>query len=322
VSGARGGSASLLRRASSWLSRTLLEPPLPLVAVELRPRAVAVVRLAREGAGLGLGAAAAVELRPGVLEPSLGRPNVLDADALAAALDTALERAGALSGGPVSLVIPDPAVRLTLVTAAGLRGRRGEIEEVVRFRLHKALPAEFDVRGARLAWRAVGADELLVAVARDEVVRSYEEALTALGFSPGLVEPAGLALASLVPVADDGAERLLVNWDHGYVSFQVWRGGRPLLLRTLPREDGREAVARHAAQTLRFHREQLGGRGIDELLLRSAAFDPAEASEALASATGVVPRLVRPWQALGDGEDGEAAQAVAGAAACVLRRAA
>ena len=72
-----------------------------------------------------------------------------------------------------------------------MRGRRAELEETVRFRLHKALPADFDVRSARLAWRAVSADELLVAVARDEVVRPYEEALEALGFHPGLVEPAG-----------------------------------------------------------------------------------------------------------------------------------
>ncbi len=317
------GSAAPLRRASAWLSRTLLEPPLPLVAVELRPRAVAVVRLGRDGTRLGLAAAAAVELAPGVIEASLSQPNVLDPDALRAALRTALERAGALSVGPVSLVIPDPAVRLTLLPSEGLkglRGRRGEAEETVRFRLNKALPADFDVRSARLAWRAVSPDELLVAVARDEVVRSYEEALSSLGLHPGLVEPAGLALASLGEAADDGAEQLLVNWDHGYVSFQVRRGTRPILLRTLPREDGKEAVARHAEQTLRFHREQLGGRGFDDVALRSAALDPAEASEAIASATGVFPRLVRPWEALGDSGDGEAAQAVAGAAACVLRR--
>jgi hypothetical protein len=314
------GSAAPLRGAWHWLSRTLLAPPLPLVAVEVRPRAIAVVRLGREGTRMALAAAAAVELEPGVLEVSLSKPNVLDPEALRAALRTALERAGALSGGPVSLVIPDPAVRLTLVSVSGVRGRRAELEETVRFRLHKALPADFDVRSARLAWRAVSADELLVAVARDEVVRPYEEALESLGFHPGLVEPAGLALASLAGPDEAGVEALLVNWDDGYVSFQVQRGGRPILLRTLPREDGREAVARHAEQTLRFHREQLGGRGFDEVRLRSAALDPNDASEALAAALGVVPRLVRPWAALGDGEDGEAAQAVAGAAACVLRR--
>ncbi len=323
MSAARGGSLPPLRRALDWLSRTLVEPPLPLVAVELRPRAVTAVRLARNGSGMSLAAAAAVDLAPGVIEPSLSKPNVLDPEALRAALRSVLERAGALSPGPVSLVVPDPAVRLTLVPAEGLkglRGRRAEIEETVRFRMHKALPADFDVRSARLAWRAVSADQLLVAVARDEVVRSYEEALAGLGLHAGLVEPASLALASLGQAADEGAEQLLVNWDHGYVSFQVFRGERPILLRTLPREDGKEAVARHAAQTLRFHREQLGGRGFDDVALRSAALAPAEASETIASSTGVFPRLVRPWAALGDTDDGEAAQAVAGAAASVLRR--
>jgi hypothetical protein len=122
----------------------------------------------------------------------------------------------------------------------------------VRFRLHKALPADFDVRSSRLAWRAVSADEVLVAVARDEVIRPYEDALASLGFEAGLVEPASLALATLDGGEPGDAESLLVNWDHGYVSFQVRRGERPLLIRTLPREDGKEAVARHAVQTLRF----------------------------------------------------------------------
>jgi len=320
VSASRGSAASPLRRASDWLSRTLVEPPLPLVAVEVRPRVVAVVRLARDGARVALAAAAAVELGAGALEPSLIKPNVVDPEALRAALRAAFERAGALSGGPVSLVVPDPAVRLTLMPAADLRGRRAEVEETVRFRLHKALPADFDVRAARLAWRAVSADELLVAVARDEVIRPYEDALASLGFEAGLVEPASLALSTLDGGEPGDAESLLVNWDHGYVSFQVRRGERPLLIRTLPREDGKEAVARHVGQTLRFHREQLGGRGFDAVTLRAGALDPGEASEVVERATGVVPRLVRPWAALGDAEDGEEAQSVAGAAASVLRR--
>jgi hypothetical protein len=162
---------------------------------------------------------------------------------------------------------------------------------------------------------------VLVAVAAEDVVRGYEEELEALGFRVGLVECAGLALAALegTGAAGDG---LLVNWDHGYVSFLVRRGTRPLLLRTLPREDSPESVARQAAQTLRFCREQLGGDGFSEVLVRSAAVPGPEAGEVLGRSLGTTPRLVRPWAAVGVLEDGEAAQAVAGAAACVLRRAA
>ena len=316
-----GGPAATLRRAGRWAKRALVDPPLPLVAVEVRPRALAAVRLAREGGRLALGAAAAVDLPEGVLEVSLTKPNLASPDAFRAALRSVLERVGALAGGPVSLVLPDPAVRATLVPASGLRGRRSEMEELVRFRLHKALPSDFDARSARLAWRPAG-DQVLVAVARDEMVREYEEALAALGHHAGLVEPASLALASLEAWGEGGGDRLLVNWDLGYVSFLLWRDAQPLLLRTLPREDSPDSVRRQAAQTLRFHREQLGGRALEEVVVRSAALPWDEAALVLAESLGTSPRPLRPWAALGVAEDGEAAQAVAGAAACALRRAA
>jgi hypothetical protein len=303
-----------------WLSRTLVEPPLPHLAVEVRPRAVAAVRLAREGGRLSLGAAASVELGEGVLEVSLTKPNVADAEAFRQALHAALERVGALAGGAVSLVLPDPAVRLALVPAEGLRGRRREAEETIRFRLHKALP--FDVRGARLAWQALDGEQVLVMVALDEVVRGYEEALETLGFHPGLVEPASIALASAGLGERGDGDRLLVNWDDGYVSFVLSRDGQPLLLRTLPGDAGAEAVARQATSTLQFHRDRLSGQGLADVTLRSAALPGEEAALVLERALGTTPRLLQPWALLGIAEQGPAAQAVAGAAACALRRAA
>ena len=313
-------ASASLRRALRWLSRTLLEPPLPLVAVEVRPRAVAAVRLAREGGRLSLAAAATVDLPEGALEVSLTKPNVTDPEAFQGALRAALERVGALSGGAVSLVLPDPALRLALIPAEGLRGRRRDAEETIRFRLHKALP--FEVRGARMAFTSTRGEQALVAVAPEEVVRGYEEALEGLGFEPGLVEASSLALLSAAEREPVAGDRLLVNWDEGYVSFVLTRGGQPLLLRTLPGEEGRDAVARHAAGTLQFHRDRLGGGDLAEVLLRSAAVPGDEAAALLGRALGVAPRLLQPWAALGVPEQGAAAQAVAGAAACVLRRAA
>lgn len=305
---------------SPWrrLSRSLVEAPLPGLAVEVRPGAVSAVRLSREGGRAALGAAACVELPPGALAVSLTTPNVVDPAAFAAALRTALERAGALDGGPATLVLPDPAVRLALVSAEGLRGRGRETEETLRFRLHKSLP--FDVRAARLAWRLVPDQQALVALAPEEVVRGYEEPLEALGLHPGLVEPSALALASGLP--DGPGDRLLVNWDDGYVSFLILRDGDPVLARTLPGEATSEAVARHAAATAAFHRERLAGPGLSEVVVRAAAVPGEEALSVLGAALGCAPRLVAPWEALGAGDTGPSAQAVAGAAASVLRSAA
>jgi hypothetical protein len=309
-----------LRRAGRWFARTLLEPPLPLVAVEVRPTALAAVRLAREGGRLSLGAAATLELPGGALEVSMARPNVTGPEAFRRTLSALLERVGALSGGDVSLVLPDSAIRLALVSAEGLRGRRAEAEETIRFRLHKALP--FDVRTARLAWATPRGEQALVAVAPEEVLRGYEEALESLGFRPGLVEAASLALLSAAETDSAPGDRLLVNWDEGYVSFVLTRAGQPLLLRTLPGDAGRDAVARHATSTLQFHRDRLGGGLLADVVVRSASVPGEEAEAILGRVLGVAPRLFRPWAALGLEEQGASAQAVAGAAACVLRRAA
>ena len=314
------GLAGALRRAGRWAGRTLVEPALPLVAVEVRPKAVAAVRLARDGGRLSLGAAATVELPPGTLEASLARPNVTDPEAFRAALRAVLERVGALSGGDVSVVLPDPVVRLALVPAEGLRGRRRDAEETIRFRLHKALP--FDVRAARLAWSPARGEQALVAVALEEVLREYEDALESLGFRPGLVEPASLALLAAAEAGPSGGDRLLVNWDDGYVSFVLTRAGQPLLLRTLPGGGGRDDVVRHATSTRQFHRDRLGGEALAEVVVRSAAVPGDEAVALLGRALEAAPRLLQPWVALGVAEQGAPAQAVAGAAACALRRAA
>jgi len=318
VSGAAERLGGSLRRAGRWVARTLVEPPLPLLAIEVRPRALAAVRLAREGRGLSLGAAATVELPPGAIEVSLARPNVIDPEAFAGALRAVLERVGALSGGDVSLVLPDPSVRLALVPSEGLRGRSADAAETIRFRLHKALP--FDVRTARLAWAPPREEQALVAVAPEEVVRGYEEALETLGFQPGLVEAASLALLS---AAETGpGDRVLVNWDEGYVSFVLTRAGQPLLLRTLTGDAGPDAVARHAVSTMQFHRDRLGGGALAGVVLRSTVVPGDEAGALLERALEAPVRLLRPWAALGITEEGASAQAVAGAAACVLRRAA
>ena len=309
-----------LRRAARWAARVLVEPPLPLVAVEVRPGALAAVRLAHEGGRLSLGAAATVDLAPGTVDVSLARPNLVDPAAFREALQAVLERVGALAGGDVSLVLPDPAVRLALVPAQGVRGSGREAEETIRFRLHKALP--FDVRSARLAWLPSRGEQVLVAVALDDVVRAYEDAFESLGLRPGLVEAASLALLAAAGPPPASGDRVLVNWDEGYVSFVLTRAGQPLLVRTLPGDATPAAVARHANSTRQFHQDRLGGGPIADVVVRSAAVPGDHALALVGRALDAEPRLLQPWAALGVAEEGPAAQAVAGAAACVLRRAA
>jgi len=310
-----------LRHGALWLRERLLEPEWPTVAVEVRPRGVSVVRLVGSGNRLGLGAAASLDLPEGALEVSLARANVVDGAAFRKALQGACERAGALSGGPVALVLPDPAVRVALLPASELKARRrAEVEQMIRFRLNKTVP--FDVQQARVAWAGPEGGQMLVAAVFRPVLEGYEAVLRDLGFDPGLVEPASLALVGTLERAETPGDRLLVNWDVGYVSLVLTRRGWPILIRTLVGDLGPEAVLREAANTVLYYRERLGGQGLTGAALRSAFLPPEEAVTLLREPLGLEPEVVDPWALLGGGHRSAVAQAMAGALACLLRRAA
>lgn len=312
-------SGAGLQRVASWLRHELLEPEHPLAVVEVRPRALGMVRLAREGGRLTLAAAASVDLPEGVLRLSMTESNVLDVGALRKALESLRERAGAPVETSVGLVLPDPVARISLVPLAELSG--GKLEEMVRFRLRKVLP--FDVREARIATLTNrGAGSALVAAVFRPVLEGYEGALTAVGLHPGLVEIAGLALTANGGRPAPAGDRLIVNWDEGYVSLVLTRGGWPLLLRTLAGDyvTRPEVVTREAANTVLYYRERLGGPGLQSALVRSAALPPEEAVALLSEPLGLVPEVLDPWEPIGVKHGGMAAQAVAGAASCVLRR--
>ncbi len=319
--GLAGALESRLRSGERWLRRRLVEPDWPTVAVEIRPRAVSVVRLVRDGNRLALGAAASLELPAGTLDVSLARSNVLDGAALRKALASAFERAGALSGGAVGLVIPDPAVRVALLPAAEVKGvRRTDVQQMIRFRLSKALP--FDVHDAEVAWAGPVDGQVLVSAVFRPVLEGYESALADLGFDAGVVEPSSLALVGTLERAAAPGDRLLFNWDVGYVSIVLTRGGWPVLIRTLAGELGADAVMREAANTVLYYRERLGGQGLVGAAVRSVQVPPEEAVTLLREPLGLVPEVLDPWAPLGGGEGGSSAQALASALACLLRSAA
>lgn len=311
--------APFAARLRGWARRRFVEPERPLVAVEVRASSVGVVRVRAEPGRTALVSAAALDLAPGVVQPSLMQANVADPERLRAALRGALERAGVLAGAPIALVLPDPVARVSVLPAGELAGKRpAEVEELLRFRLKKALP--FDVKEAHLGWAVSGSregDSVVVAAVRRPVLESYEAVCRSLGLEPGLVELAGLALSRLAARAARDGDRLLVNWDEGYATFVVLREGWPLLVRSVagvaaaPEELGREA-----ASTLLYHRERMGGTTLAGAALRTAAVPPAQAAAVLQEALGIAPEVLDPLAALSSAAT-PAAAALAGAAASV-----
>jgi hypothetical protein len=306
------------RRGARWLRRQLQEPDRPLVAVEVRPRSVGVVRLAREGGRLGLAAAAAMDLPAGSLDLSIVQPNVADAEGFRRALRAALERAGVLAGARIALVLPDPIARVALLPHAEVAGHgRAQMEELIRFRLRKSVP--FDIREARVTFAFTGSrdDAVLVAAIHRAVLEGYEQSCRDLGLEPGLVELSGLALMAASFGGRPAEDRLLINWEDGYVTVVLARGEWPLLVRTLTGEAAVEPqqVAREVANTVLYYRERLGGPGLSEALLRSGALSHEGAAALLEEPLGLVPAAAEPWRSLTAGMPAPMSQALAGAAA-------
>ena len=106
------------------------------------------------------------------------------------------------------------------------------LDEMLRFRLKKTVP--FDVREACIATllpRGGARGSSWWPPSTGRFWRATSTPCRELGFEPGQVEIAGLALAehAALPLGDSA----LVNWDHGYVSIVILRDGWPILVRTL-----------------------------------------------------------------------------------------
>ncbi len=305
-------------RFASWLRRMLVEPELPLLAVELRPASIGVLRLAMDRGRRVIGAAACLDLPEGALTASLVPPASHDRDTLVRTLRAALEKAGAASGGPAALVIPDPCTRLTMVPAAEVPdGTREQVDEVLRFKLRRLLP--FDTHDARIALvrGPRPADQVLVSVAHRAVVESLESMCAEVGLQPGFVQPSGAALLFASVASHPAGDGLVVNWDGTYVTIFLVRDGWPVLQRTLG--DGAstrvEQVTREVGSTVLYYRDRLAGTAMNYAHVRSAVVEPQEAVEAISRVLGFPATVVEPWPGL---ETGLASQMIAGAAAALV----
>lgn len=301
------------------LRRLFVDPEPPQVAVEVRPRAVGVVRVASDGARPTLAAAASMDLAAGAVRLSAIEDNVADPAALRATLRSACERAGVPGGTRVALVLPDPVARITLLPAVEVKARsEAETQELIRFRLKKTLP--FEAREARVAFRREG-ESFLVVAAAPAVLDPYEEACRACGLTPGIVELAGLVLFDAVRASRPPTDRLIVTWDHGYASLLLTVGGAPALVRTLqgPAAESPDELLRELQSTLIYYGERLGGTGLAGVTLRAAGPKP-DAKAWLEEALSLPVEAVDVW-VHGDARDARLpAQELAGAAASLFRR--
>ena len=196
-----------LRRALRWVG----DPPHPRLVCELSVAGVAAARLGKRRA---LESHAFEPLAPGVVSPSPVDLNLTDSAAIGAALDKALTRIGA-QGSEFALIIPDEVVRVFLLQFESLPRRASEAVPLLRFRLRKSVP--FDTEDSAVSYSVQpagppsapeGSIHVLAAIARQKIIRQYEELLEARQKRVAVVLSSTLAA---LPLVDDARPALLAR---------------------------------------------------------------------------------------------------------------
>ena len=201
---------------------------LPSIACEITAQGVAAAR--SEGKPSVIAATHSRALAAGVLTPVLNGQNVQDAAALKDALEQVLASVGG-KGQDVIAVLPDSAVRVTLLDFDSLPDKRQEAEAAVRFRLRKSLP--FDIEKAALSFDAQQTPKglhVVTSIVLRSVLEEYEEAFRAAGCTPGVVLPSSLAALGAV---NGEVPALLLKVSPEATSVAVVKDGQLLLFRSL-----------------------------------------------------------------------------------------
>jgi type IV pilus assembly protein PilM len=186
-----------------------------------------------------------VPLPEGLVTPSPVKENIADPAAFADAVRRLVPNP---SGHPiVTLILPDNAMRLSVLDFDNLPEKEEERTALVRFRLRKTLP--FDVETASVAWFAQPGNKVVVAVAPAGTIAQYEAPFRAAKLRPGLVMPAALAMLELLPPA---GSFLVAHLHSGALSVLAVSNGILTLVRSLE-------LASHADPAVDFLDEVVSG---------------------------------------------------------------
>ncbi len=213
-----------VRKLERWLNAM----PHPSLVIEI---ATSHVAAARWGTSKGTLETYAIEPLPsGSVMASPVDANIPQPDAVRSALRRVLARVPD-RGAPVTLLIPDPVVRVFILPFETLPRSAEEALPLLRWRLKKSVP--FDVEETIVSWmRQVGREgnlEVLTAVARQRILREYEEAVESVGASVGVVLSSSLAA---LPLLEERGATLLVRMSGKTLTTVIVRGGNLCVYRS------------------------------------------------------------------------------------------
>jgi Tfp pilus assembly PilM family ATPase len=254
-------------------TRFSLEAPLPTAAVEIASTHVAAAVVETRGGRPVVAAQAAEALPAGVLAPSLSAQNVINTAAVGDAVGRVLERIG--RPRRIGLIVPDQVARVSIVRFEQVPDKVQDLAQLIRWQVRKSAP--FPIEEGQVSYLPGRRDagdpntppghEFIVTLARQAVIRGYEEVCAAAGAQAGLVDIAtfnviNLALASAPPSGD----WLLVNVAGDAASIALMRGEHLMFFRTRAADaDGTLADLVH--QTSMYYEDRLRGSGFTHAMI-------------------------------------------------------
>lgn len=227
--------------------------PRPHSCVKIGSRDVAWAEVHRDWRGRARYRSAVASLPDGAIRLSPLEPNIVSPEHLRKAIRELATPVSQPSSGvrgflaglprPVTLIVPDVAVRLALVHLQDLPARHEEREALVRWRLGQ--DQLLSMAGARVFFQHLPASErltgakntVLAVVAQEAVLEQYESVCEAVGLLPQPVEVSSLALFNRWVHALGGLHRLVadflwVNVSDGGFTALVFHKGHLIFLRT------------------------------------------------------------------------------------------
>ncbi len=275
---------------------------LPRIACEITPDGVAAAR-AQDSV---IGEMHHCRLPAGAVTPALTSQNVQNARALSEAIGQALSAVGG-RGQEVIAVLPDSAVRMTLLDFDSLPEKRSEAEAAVRFRLRKSLP--FDIDKAAVSFDPQQTPQGLrvaASIVLQSVLEEYESAFRDAGSSPGVVMPSSVGALGAV---EEPRPAMLLKVCRDSTAVAVASEGQLLLFRILEGAGNTALTAAHLADdiypSLVYFQDNYGLQV--EHLLVSGVPGLKELAPALEEHTGMrVRELIGPAIAAGAAAGGTA----------------
>jgi len=234
----------------------------PGVALEIASGRVTVAELTSSAGGPVVSAHASEPLADGLVAPGLVGVNVPDPAAVADAARRALDRAGLRSVRRAALVIPDSAVRITLLPFEQVPARQADFDQLIRLQVRKATP--FPLDDAQISTFTASGGEgpttIGVVVARRDVVAQYEAVADTLGIHAGIVDVASLNVMNTVIGSGQAPAEdwLLVSLAAEATTLAILRGHDLLFYRHRTAVD-EEPLAALVHQTAMYHEDRLGG---------------------------------------------------------------